>query len=403
MTQVEDALRLHRLPERGRYDRETIDTILDDALICHVGFLSNDQPFVIPTIHARHGDVVYVHGSQASRMLRTLGQGIKVCLTATVVDGLVLARSVFEHSMNYRSVVVLGVAREVEGDEKVTALRAVAEHILPGRWDDVRQPNEKELRATSVLRLSLDRASAKVRTGGPKDKEEDLGLPVWAGQVPLRVVALEPLPDEITGAMDLPGYISAWLAERAALRPVGQGGGPSRSPDAPSAARSAAVVLEDLRPEHWGDVARIFRQGIATKNATFETDAPSWEDWNRTHLQAHRFLARDEETGRALGWAAAAAVSDRCVYGGVVEESVYIDESARGQGVGTQLLERLIDSTEAAGIWTIQAGIFPENQASIRLHERAGFRYVGTREAVGKMDGVWLDVLLFERRSDRVR
>ena len=158
--QVEQVLRVRRLPERGRYDRETINAILDEALICHVGFVEDGQPFVIPTIHVRVGDVLYLHGSRASRMLGALRGGAAVCVTATIVDGLVLARSAFHHSMNYRSVVVVGLAREVDGPEKLEALRAVAEHLAPGRWEDIRPPNEKELAATSVLRLPLDRASS---------------------------------------------------------------------------------------------------------------------------------------------------------------------------------------------------------------------------------------------------
>ena len=211
---IEDSVRVRRLPERGRYDRETINSILDEALICHVGFVSDGQPFVIPTIHARIDEVLYLHGSQASRMLRQLRSGTAVCVTATILDGLVLARSGFNHSMNYRSVVALGVAEEVVGSEKESALRAVAEHVMPGRWADIRPPNEKELRATSVLRISLDRTSAKVRTGPPKDDEEDLDLPVWAGVLPLHLRPTEPLPDALTGAMGVPEYVTAWRAER---------------------------------------------------------------------------------------------------------------------------------------------------------------------------------------------
>ncbi len=210
---VEETLRVRRLPERGRYDRETIDAILDEALFCHVGFIANGQPFVIPTLHARVGEVLYIHGSQASRMLRELRGGTDVCVTATILDGLVLARSAFNHSMNYRSVVVLGVAEEVDGAEKMEALRAIAEHVMPGRWDDVRQPNQKELRATSVLRLSLDRASAKVRTGPPKDDEEDLDFPVWAGVLPLRLVPSEPVADAQTGSPTIPDYVRSWRSE----------------------------------------------------------------------------------------------------------------------------------------------------------------------------------------------
>jgi phosphinothricin acetyltransferase len=156
-------------------------------------------------------------------------------------------------------------------------------------------------------------------------------------------------------------------------------------------------VIEKLRAEHWGEVARIYAEGIATRQATFETDVPSWEAWDRSHLAEHRFVAVRE--GAVLGWAALAPVSDRCVYGGVAENSVYVGEDARGQGIGRALLEALVASSEAAGIWTIQTGIFPENEASVRLHESVGFRVVGRRERLGELDGVWRDVLLLERRS----
>jgi phosphinothricin acetyltransferase len=156
-------------------------------------------------------------------------------------------------------------------------------------------------------------------------------------------------------------------------------------------------VIEDLRPEHWPEVARIYADGIATGNATFETEVPGWEHWDRSHHPKHRFVAL--RLGDVVGWVAVSSVSDRCVYGGVVENSVYVDESVRGQGVGRLLLERLIASTEAAGIWTIQNGIFPENEASLRLHERVGFEVVGRRKRLGRLHGAWRDVLLLERRS----
>ena len=156
-------------------------------------------------------------------------------------------------------------------------------------------------------------------------------------------------------------------------------------------------MIEPLLPEHWDDVARIYAEGIAGGQATFETEVPSWEDWDRAHLAEHRLVAVSD--GRVVGWAALAPVSDRCVYGGVAENSVYVGEEARGRGVGRALLEALIASSEAGRIWTIQAGMFPENEASVRLHEREGFRVVGRRERLGKLDGVWRDVLLLERRS----
>ena len=187
---------LKRLPKRGVYDRELVYRILDEGFICHVGFVNKSQPFVIPTGYARFDDKLYIHGSQASRMLRTLSTGIDVCVTVTLVDGLVLARSAFHHSMNYRSVVVFGQATVVdERAEKLDALRALSEHMIPGRWDAVRRPSEQELQATSVLVLPLAEVSAKVRTGPPIDDDDDYGLPVWAGVIPLRVVAGEPVAD----------------------------------------------------------------------------------------------------------------------------------------------------------------------------------------------------------------
>jgi nitroimidazol reductase NimA-like FMN-containing flavoprotein (pyridoxamine 5'-phosphate oxidase superfamily) len=188
---------LKRLPKRGSYERELINSILDEGFICHVGFVLEGKPFVIPTGYARVGDSLVIHGSQASRMLRVLGEGIDVCVTVTLIDGLVLARSAFHHSMNYRSVVVFGRATVVDDpDEKAAALRALSEHMIPGRWDDVREPNEREMQQTTVLSLPLTEASAKVRTGPPLDDEEDYDLAVWAGVIPLQLDAKAPVADE---------------------------------------------------------------------------------------------------------------------------------------------------------------------------------------------------------------
>lgn len=178
------------------YERTEIDAILDEGLVCHLGFVHDGQPFVIPTLYARVDDEVYVHGSAASRMLRTLDTGVDACLTVTLVDGLVLARSIFNHSINYRSVVVLGRATAIDHpEEKLRAFHAFSDRIVPGRWADVRPPTDKELKATSILRLPLDEASAKVRTGPPHDYEYDLSVPVWAGEIPFSLVAGEPRPD----------------------------------------------------------------------------------------------------------------------------------------------------------------------------------------------------------------
>ena len=182
------ATQVKRHPERGRYDRETIDAILDDGFLCHLGFVVENQPYVIPTLHARVGDVLYLHGSPASRMLQTLGSGAPVCVTVTHLDGIVLAKSVFNHSVNYRSAVVLGTPRKVEGEEKVRALEAIVEHIAPGRWTEARQPSEKELKTTEVVAIALDEASAKIRTGPPVESPGDDELDVESGVIPIRLV-----------------------------------------------------------------------------------------------------------------------------------------------------------------------------------------------------------------------
>jgi len=195
--QPTERTQVKRLPKRGHYDRETVYKILDTGFVCHVGFAVEGQPYVIPTNYGRSGDMLYLHGSAASRMLKTLSAGVPVCVTVTHVDGLVLARSAFHHSVNYRSVVILGTARLVEGpDEKMEALRIFTEHVMKGRWDDVRQPTDQELKATTVLALPLEEVSAKVRAGGPVDDEPDYTLPVWAGVLPLEMVAKQPVPDE---------------------------------------------------------------------------------------------------------------------------------------------------------------------------------------------------------------
>ena len=201
---------LKRLPKRGAFDRETIHAILDEALICHVGFVVDGAPVVIPTIHWREGDLLYFHGSAASRMLRSLRNGVEACVTVTLLDGLVLARSAFHHSMNYRSVVVFGTAREVtDREEKLRALDALVEHVVRGRSAEVRGPNEPELRQTLVLALPIEEASAKIRTGGPVDDEEDYALPVWAGVVPCRLTFGSALTDDrVTAAV--PEYVNAY-------------------------------------------------------------------------------------------------------------------------------------------------------------------------------------------------
>ncbi len=200
--------RVVREAMRAAYDRETVYRILDEGFLCHVGFMQNGQPFVIPTSYGRKDASLYIHGSAASRMLRQMKEGLPVCVTVTLLDGLVLARSVFNHSMNYRSVVILGTATLVDDpEEKLEALRLLSEHILPGRWEDSRQPNERELKQTSVLRVPIEEFSAKVRVGPPVDDEEDYSFPTWAGVVPLEMKAGAPINDErLNPAREVPTY-----------------------------------------------------------------------------------------------------------------------------------------------------------------------------------------------------
>jgi hypothetical protein len=206
-----ERVRLRRKRERGSYEREVIDAILDEGLLAHLGIVDeHGQPFVIPTLHARSGDVVYCHGSTASRTLRALAAGAPACLTVSLIDGLVLARSAMHHSANYRSAMIVGRATPVEDpDEKRVALRAIVEHIVPGRWRDVRAPNENELKATAVLAIGIEEASAKVRTGPPLDDEEDYALPVWAGVIPLGSQARAPEPDpRLNAGVAPPAYVT---------------------------------------------------------------------------------------------------------------------------------------------------------------------------------------------------
>jgi hypothetical protein len=216
-TQIPTArTRVVREADRAVYDRETVYRILDEGFLCHAGFVHDGQPFVIPTSYGRKDASLYIHGSAASRMLREMKDGVPVCITVTLLEGLVLARSIFNHSMNYRSVVIVGRATMVEDrEEKLAALRILSEHILPGRWDDVRQPNERELKATSVMRVPIEEFSAKVRVGPPIDDEEDYSFPTWAGVVPLEVVAGKPIRDpRLDAARTVPPYVESYSRRR---------------------------------------------------------------------------------------------------------------------------------------------------------------------------------------------
>jgi nitroimidazol reductase NimA-like FMN-containing flavoprotein (pyridoxamine 5'-phosphate oxidase superfamily) len=208
-----DRVRLRRKRERGSHERAQIDAILDEALIAHLGIVDPEgRPVVVPTLHARCGDVVYVHGSAAGRALRALASGAPACLTVSLIDGLVLARAAMHHSANYRSVMLFGSATLVaDPAEKRSACRAIVEHIVPGRWPEVRPPSEKELKATAIVALPVDEVSAKVRSGPPLDDEQDYALPAWAGVIPLGLTAGEPRADpRLTAGAALPAYVSGW-------------------------------------------------------------------------------------------------------------------------------------------------------------------------------------------------
>jgi nitroimidazol reductase NimA-like FMN-containing flavoprotein (pyridoxamine 5'-phosphate oxidase superfamily) len=218
-----DRTTVKRMPQRAAYDRATIDKILDEGLICHVGFAVDGQTFVLPMIHVRVGDKVYLHGSPGSRALQALARGAEACLTVTLIDGLVLARSALHHSMNYRSVVLLGRASDVADPvEKGAALRALTEHLIPGRWDDVRGPTDRELQRTQVLSVPIQEASAKVRAGPPVDDEADYELPVWAGVVPLRMAAGSPIGDpRLKPGVRPPEYAAHYQGPRGVPTPEG--------------------------------------------------------------------------------------------------------------------------------------------------------------------------------------
>ncbi len=205
--------RINRVPKRAAYDARTVYAIVDEALICHVGFVQDGRPFVIPVIHARDGDSLILHGSRASRLMKHIGEGHEICVCVSFLDGLVLARSIFHHSMNYRSAILFGTGRIIDDpDEILRGFKILTDHILPGRWEDARQPTGKETKATTLVAMDIVTASAKIRTGPPLDDEEDYGLPIWAGIIPVRREKLDPIADDRTNAAtNLPDYIERYL------------------------------------------------------------------------------------------------------------------------------------------------------------------------------------------------
>jgi len=207
-----DRSKIKRAPKRGHYDKETIFRVLDAGQICHVGFIHKNKPVVIPTIFGRSGNTLFIHGATVSRLIVELEKGIDISLSVAHVDGLVLARSAFHHSMNYRSVVVFGEAKIVENHEKISALKVISDHLIKGRWEEVREPNAKELKATTVLQISVDEASAKIRTGGPIDDDEDYKLDIWAGEIPLKNQAMKPIADEkLTSGIEVPNSVRNYI------------------------------------------------------------------------------------------------------------------------------------------------------------------------------------------------
>lgn len=210
-----DRNRVRRLPERARYDQETIHAILDSALLCHVAFIQDGQPFVIPTLHARDGDRLLLHGASSSRLIRHLQAGHEACVAVTILDGIVLARSVFDHSINYRSAVLFARGEPVEDEaEKRRALELFTEKLLPGRWQDARQPTANELKATGVVAMSIESATAKIRSGPPKGPAEDVGLPVWAGVIPLHLSYGQPQPaPDLAADLPFPDYLREWMEQ----------------------------------------------------------------------------------------------------------------------------------------------------------------------------------------------
>lgn len=211
---ITDQNRVRRVPERGVYDKATVYAIVDDALVGHVAFLVDDQPFVIPTLIARAEDDLLIHGATSSRLMRRIEAGTELAVAVTHVDGIVLARSIFHHSINYRSAILFGSGTLItDPDQKLAALRVFSDRLLPGRWADAREPNDRELKATAVAKVSINLASAKVRSGPPGDDEDDYGLPVWAGVLPIRQLIGQPVPDErLYDEIDLPQYIRQYRA-----------------------------------------------------------------------------------------------------------------------------------------------------------------------------------------------
>jgi len=345
---------LKRLPKRGVFEREKVYRILDEGFVCHVGFVVEGRPFVIPTAYGRVGDSLFIHGSAASRMLRTLAGNVEICVTVTLIDGLVLARSAFHHSMNYRSVVIFGRASVVqETAEKLEALRAFSEHVIRQRWNDVREPNENELKATVVLRLPLIEVSAKIRTGPPLDDEPDYELPTWAGEVPLRLVAQTPIPDpRLPQGVKVPSYIRSYVRETTQGIPEIE----VRMAMLEDAAAVASVLekaFTEYRPSYTDDG---FAATVLTKEKV-ETRMNEGQMWVALYNKA------------IVGTVAAVAKGEALSVRGMG-----IVPAARGKRIGELLLDHVESFASARGHKRMTLSTTPFLSRAIRLYERFGFQ-----------------------------
>lgn len=342
----------HRMKKRASYQREVIHDILDQSLVCHLGFLADGVPFVLPTLHARIDECVYVHGAAKNHMLRTAAAGSEICLTATLLDGLVLARSAFHHSVNYRSVVVIGRAREVTDDgEKMAAMRALVEHVTPGRWDGTRQPRPNELAASMVLELPITEASAKVRCGGPLDDEDDYALPLWAGVIPLRMQALTPIPDaRLTPGIAMPREVAEY-----------------RTPQ-----EIAGAVAHD------GNVFEREVNGFVISTDVAKIDVGAVHDFLSGSYWAHgvprEAVARSIVNSLCFGIyhgreqaGFARIISDYATFAYIAD--VFVAEKYRGHGLGKALMAAIMSHPHLQGLrhWTLRT------RDAHGLYEKFGF------------------------------
>ena len=344
---------LKRLPKRGVFERDQVYSILDEGFVCHLGFVIDGRPFVIPTSYGRAGDNLFIHGSAASRMLRALAGNVEACVTVTLIDGLVLARSAFHHSMNYRSVVIFGTASVVqETAKKLEALRAISEHIIPARWEDVRQPNEEELRATLVLQLPLIEASAKVRLGPPLDDEADYELHTWAGEVPLRLVAQIPIPDpRLPNDIELPSYVKSYLRQRTHGAP--------------------AIELRIAKPEDAGAVASVLESAFAEyrsfySEAGFAATAITKDQVEARMNEGPMWVAVDGDV--IIGTVAAVSNGEALHVRGMG-----IVPAARGRKIGELLLTHVAEFARAQQHTRMILNTTPFLAQAISLYERFGF------------------------------